>query len=128
MAYPGYNFLQGTSGPMGYLQQLQQMRQMGGQMQPLGGQQQMQPMGGGLPSFQQNPIMGQIPAMGAQPSQMQPAPGINPMMGQHRGGGGFSPWMMLSPLAGAFASGHPNIGLGMISPGLGIARAFGAFK
>lgn len=41
---------------------------------------------------------------------------------------GFNPLMFLSPLAGMFMSGHPNIGLGMISPGLGIARALGAFK
>jgi hypothetical protein len=41
---------------------------------------------------------------------------------------GMNPLMMLSPLMSAFASGHPNIGLGMISPALGIARALGAFK
>lgn len=41
--------------------------------------------------------------------------------------GGFNP-MMLSPLLSMFTSGHPNIGLGMISPGLGLARALGAFK
>ncbi len=40
---------------------------------------------------------------------------------------GMNPLMMLSPLLGMFASGHPNIGLGMISPGLGIGRALGAF-
>lgn len=39
-----------------------------------------------------------------------------------------NPLMMMSPLLGMFLSGHPNIGLGMISPGLGIARALGAFK
>ena len=40
---------------------------------------------------------------------------------------GFNPMMFMSPLAGMFMSGHPNIGLGMISPALGIARALGAF-
>lgn len=35
---------------------------------------------------------------------------------------------MMSPLAGMFMSGHPNLGLGMISPGLGLARALGAFR
>jgi hypothetical protein len=42
--------------------------------------------------------------------------------------GGFNPLMMLSPLAGMFASGHPNIGLGMISPLAGGMRALGLFK
>lgn len=41
---------------------------------------------------------------------------------------GMSPLMMLSPLAGMFASGHPNIGLGMISPLAGGMRALGLFK
>jgi hypothetical protein len=80
---------------------MQMMRQKGGMF---GGQQQPQPQ----------PQMGQGQQTG-QPDQQD-----------HHGG--FSPWMMLSPLIGAFASGHPNIGLGMISPGLGIARALGAFK
>ena len=45
--------------------------------------------------------------------------------GHHKG---LSPLMALSPLLGMFMSGHPNIGLGMISPSLGIARAMGLFK
>ena len=64
--------------------------------------------------------------------QQQPGIGMGMgmgMAGQQQGSHhGFSPWMMLSPLLGAFMSGHPNLGLGMISPGLGIARALGAFK
>jgi hypothetical protein len=41
---------------------------------------------------------------------------------------GMNPLMMMSPLMAMFASGHPNLGLGMISPGLGLARALGVFK
>jgi hypothetical protein len=84
------------------------------------------------------PQMGQMPGQGVPqvPGQMSPLGGqvlgqMNPMAGQPQGGGGhggFSPWMMMSPLMGLFASGHPNLALGMLSPGLGIARALGAFK
>lgn len=85
--------------------QLQQMmqRQQGGQMQP---QQ--------LPSYtQQQQAPQQLPAMG-DPSQQQHHGGINPLM-------------FLSPMAGLMAS-HPGAAMFGISPALGFARMFGAFK
>lgn len=93
--------------------------------------------------FQDNPF-GSLPQFG-QPQQGMAGPGgFAGGMPQFGGFGagmfgappedeekkkrGMNPLMMLSPLAAAFGSGHPNIGLGMISPAFGIARALGAFK
>jgi hypothetical protein len=103
--------------------QRQQMPQMPGQMQPMGGQQ-TQPTGQ-LPSYGAPQTQGQLPPMGG---QMTPGGGMGGAPMQGGGHHGFNPMMFMSPLAGMFMSGHPNIGLGMISPGLGIARALGAFK
>ena len=66
---------------------------------------------------------GQMPTMGDGPIL-----GQNFMQPQQHGHHGFNPLMMMSPLLGMFMSGHPNLGLGMISPMLGAARALGAFK
>jgi len=72
---------------------------------------------GGLPSFG-----------GFQPQFGQGMFGQDPNDPRKKKQQGFNPMMFMSPIAGMFMSGHPNMGLGMISPGLGIARALGAFK
>ena len=66
-----------------------------------------------------NPMLGQSLLM-----QMQQPQQPDPQHGHH----GMNPLMFLSPLMAAFGSGHTNLGLGMINPALGIARALGAFK
>ena len=68
---------------------------------------------------------GQMPQFGQLLAMLQQH---NPDDEQKQRHGGMNPMMAMSPLLGMFMSGHPNLGLGMISPGLGIARALGAFK
>jgi hypothetical protein len=125
MSYPHFNFPQSPMDRLNFLQGLQGMQQQfptanyvtgtpnGQTAAPPTGQ---LPLGG-------TPLLGQMmnPGGGLTGAPMQP--------GQHGGHhGGMSPLMALSPLLGMFMSGHPNFGLGMISPALGIARGLGAFK
>jgi hypothetical protein len=89
--------------------QIQQMIRQQQAAQPMG----QQPVGQ-LPSYtQQQQAPQQLPAMG-DPSQQQHHGGINPLM-------------FLSPMAGLMAS-HPGAAMFGISPALGFARMFGAFK
>jgi hypothetical protein len=87
---------------------------------------------GQLPQYGQQGPMQQPPQpqMMQQPQAMQQGQ-LPPMQqgdpNQHHHHGGFSPWMMLSPLGGMFAS-NPKMGLAMLSPGIGIANLLGAFK
>ena len=71
--------------------------------------------------------LGQLPAYDPN-AQGAPLSLGDPQQQQQQHHHGMNPLMMLSPLLGAFMSGHPNIGLGMISPALGISRALGLFK
>ena len=62
-----------------------------------------------------------------------PEGGLPPLSGMFGGkkkkkkGIGFDPLMMISPLGGLAAQ-SPKHALAMLSPGLGIANLFGAFK
>lgn len=97
--YPGYNFMQGYGG-----------------LPPVN------PGAQSAPTYSQTPLLGQ----GMMQGGIGPTdPGHQQQHGHH---GGMSPLMALSPLLGMFMSGHPNMGLGMISPALGIGSALGMFK
>jgi hypothetical protein len=57
--------------------------------------------------------------------QMPPLPGGDESPQGHHGG--FNPLMLLSPMGGLMAS-HPKLGMSLMSPALGMANLFGAFK
>lgn len=99
--------------PMQLFQLQQMMRQQGAGMQPQMAAQ--QPLSQ-LPSYTQPLQPQQLPTFGAQGQ---------PQQAHH--GGGFNPLMALSPMGGMMAS-HPGAAMFALSPALGFARMFGAFK